>query len=98
LLRILCRHIHAQTLTHRISKGCIIATKYGFKSDYLVSTAADNDNCLFRQGYQDGRAGMVGQQDVVVGVWEQAFAWDVFARLLERRVPSKLVYTVSSVL
>ena len=66
LLRILCRHIHAQTLTHRISKGCIIATKYGFKSDYLVSTAADNDNCLFRQGYQDGRAGMVGSKALLL--------------------------------
>jgi hypothetical protein len=47
---------------------------YGFKSDYLVSTAADNGNCLCRQGYQDWRAGMVGQQGVAVGVWEQAFA------------------------
>jgi hypothetical protein len=65
-LSILCRHVHAQTLTQRISKGCIIATKYGCKSDYLVSTAADNDICLFRQGYQETNQGMRGQMTTYI--------------------------------
>ena len=38
---------------------------------------------------QNGRAGMVEQQDVVVGVCERAFARDVFAHLLEPRVSHK---------
>jgi hypothetical protein len=65
-LSILWRHKHAQTLTHRIAKACIIATKYGFKSDYLVSTAADNDNCLFSQGYQENKQGNRGQMATYV--------------------------------
>ena len=34
---------------------------------------------------QDGLVGMVEQQDVVVGVWAQAFARDVFAHVQETR-------------
>jgi hypothetical protein len=52
--------------SHRIAKGCTIAIKYSFKSDYLVSTAADNDICLFRQGYQETNQGKRGQMTTYV--------------------------------
>ncbi len=64
--------------THRIAKAFIIATKYSFKSDYLVS--AGTDSCLFSQGYQETKQGDRGQARFLKSQSIATFIADIHGR------------------